>query len=74
MTYNAVPVKLPGYRHPLYLVAVRGFGQEPMMLLTSQKVDLTANAINPKPNNHTLGTIPILRLRFAPFVNLGRSP
>jgi hypothetical protein len=36
--YNAVPVKLPSYSHKLYLVAVKGFGMEPMMLLTSCSV------------------------------------
>jgi hypothetical protein len=35
VSYNAVPVKLPLYRHKLYLVVVKGFGIEPMMLLTS---------------------------------------
>jgi len=38
VSYNAVPVWLSGYMHPLYLVVVRGFGREPMMLLTSCKV------------------------------------
>lgn len=38
--YNAVPVKLPSYDHRLYLVVVRGFGLEPMMLLTSCAVRL----------------------------------
>jgi hypothetical protein len=33
--YNAVPVKLPSYNQKLYLVVVKGFGMEPMMLLTS---------------------------------------
>ena len=33
--YNAIAVKLPSYRHKLYLVVVKGFGEEPMMLLTS---------------------------------------
>lgn len=37
--YNAVPVKLPSYGHKLYLVVVRGFGEEPMMLLTSCLVE-----------------------------------
>ena len=36
--YNAIPVKLPLYRHKLYLVVVKGFGMEPMMLLTSCSV------------------------------------
>jgi hypothetical protein len=35
VSYNAVPVKLPLYCHKLYLVVVKGFGVEPMMLLTS---------------------------------------
>jgi hypothetical protein len=33
--YNAIPVKLPSYPHKLSLVVVKGFGMEPMMLLTS---------------------------------------
>lgn len=37
--YNAVPVKLPGKDHKLFLVVVKGFGQEPMMLLTSCRVN-----------------------------------
>jgi hypothetical protein len=37
--YNAVPVKLPSYDHKLYLVVVKGFGEEPMMLLTSCLVE-----------------------------------
>lgn len=37
--YNAVPVKLPFYSHQLYLVVVKGFGEEPMMLLTSCLVE-----------------------------------
>lgn len=40
VSYNAVPVRLPKYRHLLYLVVVRGFGKEPMMLLTSLEVDI----------------------------------
>lgn len=36
--YNAVLVKLPGYDYKLYLVVVKGFGMEPMMLLTSCEV------------------------------------
>jgi len=38
--YNAVPVKLPQYDHKLYLVVVKGFGKEPMMLLTSCAVNI----------------------------------
>jgi hypothetical protein len=37
--YNAVPVKLPSCGHKLYLVVVRGFGEEPVMLLTSCLVE-----------------------------------
>jgi hypothetical protein len=33
--YNAIPVKLPCSSHKLSLVVVKGFGLEPMMLLTS---------------------------------------
>lgn len=36
--YNAVPVKLPGHDNNLFLVVVKGFGQKPMMLLTSCNV------------------------------------
>ncbi len=38
--YNALPVKLPGKDYPLFLVVVKGFGREPMMLLTSCPVNL----------------------------------
>jgi len=38
--YNAVAVRLPKYGHGLYLVVVKGFGKDPVMLLTSCKVDL----------------------------------
>ncbi len=37
--YNAVPVKLPSHPHKLFLVVVKGFGEEPMMLLTSCRVE-----------------------------------
>lgn len=40
VSYNAVPVKLPGRHHPLFLVVVKGFGKVPMMLLTSCPVNL----------------------------------
>lgn len=40
VSYNALPVKLPGRRHPLFLVVVKGFGKVPMMLLTSCPVNL----------------------------------
>jgi len=40
VSYNALPVKLPGKEHSLFLVVVKGFGKEPMMLLTSCAVNL----------------------------------
>ena len=40
VSYNALPVKLPGKDNPLFLVVVKGFGKEPMMLLTSCPVKL----------------------------------
>lgn len=39
ISYNAVPVKLPGKDNPLFLVVAKGFGKEPMMLLTSCTVN-----------------------------------
>jgi len=38
--YNGVPVKLPKRPERLFLVVVKGFGQEPMMLLTSCDIRL----------------------------------
>ena len=38
--YNALPVKLPGSDYPLVLVVVKGFGKQPMMLLTNCAVQL----------------------------------
>lgn len=38
--YNVLPVRLPGRDYPLFLVVVKGFGKEPMMLLTSCPVNL----------------------------------
>jgi hypothetical protein len=38
--YNAIAVRLPGKDYPLFLVVVKGFGKEPMMLLTSCPVNL----------------------------------
>ena len=38
--YNAVPVKLPEKGYPLFLVVVKGFGKQPMMLLSSCPVNL----------------------------------
>jgi hypothetical protein len=40
ISYNALRVKLPGKEHPLFLVVVKGFGKEPMMLLTSCPVNI----------------------------------
>ena len=40
VSYSALPVKLPGHKHPLFLVVVKGFGKVPMMLLTSCPVNL----------------------------------
>jgi len=40
VSYNALPVKLPGYDHPLFLVVVKGFGKAPMMLLTSCRLNV----------------------------------
>jgi hypothetical protein len=33
--YNCLPVKLPKHDYPLFLAVAKGFGKEPMMLLTS---------------------------------------
>lgn len=38
--YIAIPVKLPGRDYPLFLVVAKGFGKEPMMLITSCPVDI----------------------------------
>jgi hypothetical protein len=38
--YNAIPVKLPGKEYPLFLVVAKGFGKEPMMLLTSCRINV----------------------------------
>jgi hypothetical protein len=35
ISYNALPVRLPGKDYPLFLVVVKGFGKASMMLLTS---------------------------------------
>jgi hypothetical protein len=40
ISYNALRVKLPGKEHPLFFVVVKGFGKEPMMLLTSCPVNI----------------------------------
>ncbi|OGL43109.1 MAG: hypothetical protein A2161_15505 [Candidatus Schekmanbacteria bacterium RBG_13_48_7] len=40
ISYNAVPVKLPKRKEKLFLIVVKGFGKEPMMLLTSCRVHL----------------------------------
>lgn len=38
--YNAVEVKLPSYDNKLYFIVVKGFGQKPMVLLTSCHVNI----------------------------------
>ena len=40
VSFGAVPVKLPGKDYPLFLVVVKGFGTQPMMLLTSCAVTI----------------------------------
>lgn len=45
LQFGARPVKLPGRSKPLYLVVVRGFGQEPMMLLTDLRVTKSRKSI-----------------------------
>ena len=40
ISYNAVAVRLPGKDYPLFLVVTKGFGKEPMMLLTSCPVNV----------------------------------
>jgi hypothetical protein len=40
VSYNALPLKLPGRKQPLFMVVVKGFGKLPMMLLTSCSVNL----------------------------------
>jgi len=40
VSYNALPVRLPEYEYPLFLVVVKGFGKVPMMLVTSCPVNL----------------------------------
>jgi len=37
---NALPVKLPGYEHPLFFAVVKRFGKMPMMLLMSCPVNI----------------------------------
>lgn len=38
-------VALPGYQEPLYLVVVRGFGEEPLMLLTNVPLKRTRKSL-----------------------------
>jgi len=40
VSYNALPVRLPGRDYTLFLVVVKGFRTEPMMLLTSCPVNV----------------------------------
>jgi hypothetical protein len=37
--YGFMPVKLPEFKHPLTMVVVKGFGGQPMMLLTSLQIN-----------------------------------
>ena len=39
------PVRLPGRKEPLYLVVIRGFGEEPMMLLTNIPIKRSRKAL-----------------------------
>jgi hypothetical protein len=57
VSYNAVPVKLPGRANPLFLVVVKGFGQQPMMLLTSCMV-------KPKAKEHIWRIVEIYLTRW----------
>lgn len=38
LLFGSLPVRLPGHDEPLTLVVVRGFGQKPMMLLTTMRM------------------------------------
>jgi hypothetical protein len=40
VSFNTLPVKLPGCENPLSLVVVKGFGKVPMMLLTNCPVNI----------------------------------
>jgi hypothetical protein len=40
IVYAALPVRLPAKEYPLFLVVAKGFGKEPMMLLTSCPVNV----------------------------------
>ena len=40
VNFNALGVKRGNFAHSLFLVVVKGFGKDPMMLLTSCKIDL----------------------------------
>jgi hypothetical protein len=41
MSYGCMKVHLPDFKDPLTMVVVKGFGSQPMMLLTSLKINLT---------------------------------
>jgi hypothetical protein len=45
LEFGCLPVRLPGKDEPLTLVVVRGFGQEPMTLLTSLRVTRSRKAL-----------------------------
>ena len=57
VSYNAVPVKLPGRTYPLFLVVVKGFGKQPMILLTSCP-------IKPKAKEHLWRIVEIYLTRW----------
>jgi hypothetical protein len=38
-------VKLPGYKEQLYLVAIRGFGEEPLMILTNVEIKKSRSSL-----------------------------
>ena len=38
--YGAISVKLPGRDERLFMVVVKGFGEEPIMLLTNFRINL----------------------------------
>ena len=45
LRYGFRPVKLPGHAEPLFLVVIRGFGEEPLMLLTNVVVQPTRKSV-----------------------------
>jgi len=45
LEFGSRPVKLPGRKEQLYMVVIRGFGQDPMMLLTNIRVKKSRKAL-----------------------------